>query len=142
MTAAADSDVVLALRFPARADRLKPMRDRVAAAAARCGCPPDIARDIVLAIDEACQNVIRHAYAGIDDGTIELEIRCADRALVILLRDFAETVDASRIKPRDLDDVRPGGLGVHFIRKIMDKVEFGAPPAGRGNLLRMSKRFG
>ena len=142
MTANTDSDVVLMLQFPAQADRLKPMRSKVLEAVTQCGCSDAVARDIVLAVDEACQNVIRHAYAGVDGGTIDLEVRCVNRAIVILLRDFAATIDVSRIKPRDLDDLRPGGLGLHFIREIMDEIEFVPPPSGRGNLLRMTKRIG
>ena len=142
MSADADGDWVLALQFPSRADQLKPMRDRVRAAVKQCGCADDVAQDIVLAVDEACQNVIRHAYAGIEDGTIELEVRRDGPSIVILLRDFAATIDPSQIKPRDLDELRPGGLGVHFMREIMDAIEFVPPPTGRGNILKMTKRIG
>ena len=45
------------------------------------------------------------------------------------------------MKPRDLDDVRPGGLGTHFMAEVMDRVEFLTPPEGGGNLLRMVKRI-
>ena len=55
--------------------------------------------------------------------------------------DFAAPVDESALKGRDLDDIRPGGLGVHLIRTIMDEVQFVTPPAGVGNLLQLRKRL-
>ena len=131
----------LAMRFPARADRLKGVRARVLEAAHGCGCGDGAARDAVLAVDEACQNIIRHAYRGESDGEIVLEIWREGTEMVIQLRDFAQTVAPETIRPRDLDDVRPGGLGTHLMREVMDRVDFLPPPARRGNLLRMVKRI-
>jgi sigma-B regulation protein RsbU (phosphoserine phosphatase) len=92
-------------------------------------------------VDEACQNIIRHAYGGDPTCEIVLEVsRDADRIVVDLL-DFAEPIDHSRIQPRDLDDIRPGGLGTHFIKECMDETEYPPPPEGAGNLLRMMKRI-
>lgn len=130
------------LRFPARAERLKHVREAVHDAALRVGCGERVIHDIILAVDEACQNIIRHAYADTPNGEIILEILGEDDNIVVLLRDFAAPVDATRVGPRDLMDVRPGGLGTHFMRMIMDGVEFLPPPGGRGNLLRMVKRIG
>ena len=45
------------------------------------------------------------------------------------------------MRPRDLDDIRPGGLGTHFIREVMDRVAFLTPADGRGNLLELIKYF-
>ena len=61
--------------------------------------------------------------------------------IVFDIVDFAPPVDPRRVKPRALDDVRPGGLGTHFINECMDECEFRAPPAGAGNRLRMAKRI-
>ena len=60
---------------------------------------------------------------------------------IVLIQDFADTIDVTKIKPRDLNDVRPGGLGTHFIREVMDEVAFLTPPEGRGNLLKLVKRI-
>jgi sigma-B regulation protein RsbU (phosphoserine phosphatase) len=139
--AAAETEVLLTLSVPSRPDRLKLIRGAVSEAAKLCGCGKDVARDIVIAVDEACQNIIRHAYGGSPNGEIELKICRGDGELIILLRDFAETIDTSKVKPRNLDDIKPGGLGTHFIREVMDEVEFLAPPEDGGNLLRMLKRL-
>ena len=131
---------LLALRFPARADRLRAVRAAVLAAARMCGFDRTAAEDITLALGEACENVIVHAYKGRDDGEIELGVFRSDGGILLRLRDFAPPVDLARIRPRDLDVVRPGGLGTHFIRAIMDVAEYGRAPDGVGNLLQMTKR--
>ncbi len=135
----ASEEPLLKIHFNALPDRLKLVRSAVSEAAKLCGCNTFTALDIVLAVDEACQNVIRHAYGHDPEGEIEMEIRRNGGELIILLRDFAETVDPETIKPRDLDDVRPGGLGTHFINEIMDSVEWLAPDGG-GNLLKLVKK--
>ena len=141
MTVAADDEALLQLRVPARAERLKEIRGAVGEAAARCGCGAEAVRDVVIAVDEACQNIIRHAYGESPDGDIIVEIRCHGDDMVVDLRDFADRVDPEKIKPRALDDIKPGGLGTHFMREAMDSVEYLVPPKGRGNLLRMVKRI-
>jgi sigma-B regulation protein RsbU (phosphoserine phosphatase) len=132
---------VLALRFPAKPGELHRIREAVRAQAEASGCGPACAGDIVLAIDEACQNIIRHAYGSERQGDIMLEMERRGLELIISLIDFAPAVDPSRLRPRDLDQVRPGGIGVHLIRKVMDSAEFVEPPPGCGNRLIMVKRI-
>lgn len=132
---------ILRITFQSRAGELKRVREAVAGALDKVGCATATARDLVLAVDEACQNVIRHAYGNDPDGEITLEIRQDDENLIVLLRDFADTIDPEKIKPRDLDQLRPGGLGTHLMQEIMDDVEFAPPRGDSGNLLRMIKKF-
>ena len=134
-------DALLEFRIPARSDQLGKMRAAVRECVEACGCGETQTADIVLAIDEACQNIIRHAYKEDPNGVIELEIRREGENLVFSLLDFAPEIDPSQVKPRDLDDVRPGGLGTHFIQELMDRADFAPRPQGTGNLLRMVKRI-
>jgi len=97
-------------------------------------------RSITLAIDEACTNIIRHAYQSRDDGRIELLCREHDDRVEFILTDYGRPVDLARLRSRSLDEVREGGLGTHFIRAIMDVAEYGRAPDGVGNLLQMTKR--
>jgi sigma-B regulation protein RsbU (phosphoserine phosphatase) len=127
------------LNLPGRAQSLIMVRRAVEAAASTCGFPKEQTQDIVLAVDEACQNVVRHAYGGRGGGDMVVDLRREKGEFQILIRDFAPAVDVERIKPRNLDDVRPGGLGVHFIREVMDHVDYLPPPDGQGNLLRLKK---
>jgi len=140
-TTAAEGDLLVSVQVPARADRLKMVRRAVDEAARLAGCSDRVVSDIVLAVDEACQNVIRHAYGGECSQRMALEIRRRGDTLTLLLRDDAEQVDVDRIRPRDLDDVRPGGLGTFLMREVMDSVEFLPPPPEGGNLLKMIKRI-
>jgi hypothetical protein len=94
---------------------------------------------MLIAIDEACQNVVRHAYGENLAGDMVVEARIMGKNLEILLRDFAPCIDPAKVKPRDLDDIRPGGLGTHFIQEVTDLCGFLEPPVGGGNLFRMVK---
>jgi phosphoserine phosphatase RsbU/P len=132
---------IATLKVPARPDRLRIVRQIVRESSVLAGFNDNDTRDIVLVVDEALQNVIRHGYGGSGDGEIEVTIGTLDGNLVIDVRDWAPTVDPTTVKPRDLDDVRPGGLGTHIIREIMDEAEFLAPPKDGGNLLRMVKEL-
>ncbi len=133
-------ETLLELCFPACVDRLKLVRGSIRAAARMCGFDDGTAQSIVLAVDEACQNVIVHGYKGREDGEIQLAVfRCED-GILVRLRDFAPPVDPAEIKPRALNEVRPGRLGTHFIHEIMDSAEFQPNPEGPGNLLEMIKR--
>ena len=98
---------------------------------------------MALAVDEALTNVIRHAYGGSLDKKIEIGIEELNeendrQGFMICIRDFGKTVDVSKIKGRELTDVRPGGLGVHIMRQIMDEVIYETPEGG-GTRLRMTK---
>lgn len=93
---------------------------------------------MVLAVDEACTNVIRYAYEDRQDGRISLTFIVQPGALEIHVRDFGTHVAPETFQPRELTDIRPGGLGVHFIRRAMDRVDYLAPPDG-GTLLKLVK---
>jgi sigma-B regulation protein RsbU (phosphoserine phosphatase) len=137
----ADGELLVEVAIAAQPNRLRLLRQVVSEAATTCGFDRDHAAEIVLAVDEACQNIIRHGYQGEPGGRIVLRLhRCSDR-LVVLLRDFAEPVDVRKVCPRALDDIRCGGLGTHLMRTIMDEVAFEPPPEGRGNVLRLVKRI-
>lgn len=139
---ATTAEHLIDLRFPAHADRMAFVRPGVQRAAEACGFDAAAAQDIVLAVAEACQNVIVHAYAERNAGDILLDLRRAEDGIIVTVTDFAPAVDQGRIKPRDLDDVRPGGLGTHFLNELMDTVEFLPPPEGIGNVLQMTKKTG
>ena len=127
--------------FPARAKQLCDTRSAVRNFLTHCGCVSTTVEDVVLAIDEACQNIIRHAYQGETDEEIILKIGMEGKELNISLEDSAPEVSSDCMKPRELEDIRPGGLGCHFIKQVMDEVSLGPSPSGRGNILRMRKRL-
>jgi sigma-B regulation protein RsbU (phosphoserine phosphatase) len=118
---------------------LQSVREVVNEACEACGCAPEDATDIIIAVGEACQNVVRHAYQGLDEGDATLEIYCKDGILEFLLRDSARPVDQEKIKPKWPKELGPGGLGICLIHDIMDEVEYLPIPEDQGNLLRMVK---
>ena len=137
----AEGTTLLELRFLAAAQRLRRVRRIVRGRLLRNGCAEGCTRDVVIAVDEACQNIIRHAYLG-QPGEIVLQLRRCGDDLVIRLIDFAVPVDPSKVQPRPLDELRPGGLGTHLMRQLMDDIAFLPPPEGAGNLLQMTKKIG
>ena len=81
--------------------------------------------DIVLAIAEAAQNIVKHAYNGKETSdNLKVEISYDNNQLKIDLYDKGEPAIPTNIKPRDVDDIKPGGLGTFFIGQIMDEVMF------------------
>ena len=133
---------ILRLRVPARPDRLKLIRAAVEQAAKYCGAGDAWTLDMTMAVDESCQNIIRHAYGGREDaGDIVVDFIRRGDCMEVHLMDFAEPVDPAAIKSRDLSDVRPGGLGVHLIKSVCDEARFLPPPPGIGNLFKLTKRL-
>jgi len=101
------------------------------------------AHALAWAIDEALANVIKHGYEGRPDQPIHIRLEAVQspggrRGIAVAVRDRGRQVDPSTIRGRDLDEIRPGGLGVHIIRSVMDDVSYTCPDDG-GMLLEMIK---
>lgn len=77
--------------------------------------------NIILATDEAAQNIIKHAFLGQPDGKMTVIAEICGQTLHVYLEDTAPLVDLETIAPRDLADVREGGLGTHFIKTLTDE---------------------
>ena len=94
------------------------------------GCTPKETSNIILAIDEACSNIIRHAYGGKPDGKIILEMGIGLGDLMIKIIDFGKSFDFNSVKDPDLnhyvDIGKKGGLGIWLIKKVMTRVQYKA----------------
>ena len=86
----------------------------------------DLKDELVLAIAEAAQNIVKHAYKDFPntDDKMLLQIKCNNGKLEIGFFDMGRPVDPTKVKHREIDNVKPGGLGTFFIQEIMDAVEF------------------
>tara|TARA_B100000700_G_C14695179_1_gene691829 strand:+ start:228 stop:659 length:432 start_codon:yes stop_codon:yes gene_type:complete len=86
----------------------------------------DLKDELVLAIAEAAQNIVKHAYKDVEDNTDKMEITISlkDQELEIGFFDKGRPVDQNNVRHRKIDDVKPGGLGTFFIQQIMDAVVF------------------
>jgi len=92
--------------------------------AEQCGLSPEEIYDVKLAVNEAVANIIEHAYQWRDDGQIIVDLLGREGELEIHLRDFGRKVEASRLRSRDLDDFRDGGIGLFLIQTLMDSVTY------------------
>lgn len=90
----------------------------------------------ILAIDEALQNVMRHAYSMELDKKIDLFFeKTEEESLKVIIRDYGKQAPLENIKPRNLEDVRPGGLGIYFIKQCSKISEYKHLPNGVGTEL-------
>ena len=82
-------------------------------------------KEIELGTDEAVTNIIKHSYKEENKkNIIEVELEFLENKVIIHLYDNGTPVNEKKIKPRKLDDIKPGGLGTYFINKIMDEVNW------------------
>ena len=102
----------------------------------------DNREELVLALAEAAQNIVKHAYSGQPSGdTMRVEIEYQDKVLTMELFDKGKPVIPENIKPRKLSDIKAGGLGTFFIGQIMDEVVFKTNKEDWVNHLILTKRF-
>ena len=132
------STTLIDVRLACRRGCLSRLRQLVGEAAEQSGFSGKDQDNIVLAVNEACANIIKHVYHYAEDEEIRLLIYRTDCAMVTQLHDDADCVDQAKVKSRDLGDIAPGGLGVHFIHEIMDETAF-LDSKGKGNILQMVK---
>lgn len=137
------TDETLELEFVSDPQIMSVLRERVRAWTGAHGWTEPQIGEIVLALDEAVTNVICHGYGGRCQQPILISGRVLDApehggGIEIRIRDFGKQVDPARICGRDLNEVRPGGLGVHIIRAMMNSTEYRAAEGG-GMLLTLRK---
>ena len=132
------------LTVPGRFESLAQIAEFVGAAARDAGWDEDEAFHIQVAVDEACSNIIEHAYG--PDKLGEVTLTCCIESqgdLVISIHDHGKPFDPAAVREPpigvELEDLPEGGLGLYFMRKLMDQVEFHFD-AEHGNVLTMVKR--
>lgn len=125
-------------RVPSDPKILKIIRGGIAHLCELAGFNDQESKSIMLAVDEACSNIIKHTYAGALNRPIVVSFCMLENGIKVILRDFGKKVNRQKIKSRELDDVRPGGLGVHLIRSVMDEV-FYDEACKQGNCLTLIK---
>jgi serine/threonine-protein kinase RsbW len=113
-------------------------------AARASGLGPDRIYDVQMAVDEASANVIEHAYHGRGDGTIEITCERRGGEFVVVIQDYGDPFDPRKVaKPRTRDPLSRrniGGLGLFFMHKLMDRVDFDFS-SRNGNRLTMVKKI-
>ena len=134
---------MITVSFPGRFSSLDRIRNFYTTAAREAGLEGKAVDDVELAVDEAASNIIQHAYGGENKGDIECSYSIDADGLIVMMRDFGKPFNPRQVKNPDLEsDVccrEEGGLGLHFMRSLMDSVEFTFNDHGE-NLLTMIKR--
>jgi anti-sigma regulatory factor (Ser/Thr protein kinase) len=108
--------------IPSNPKYLRALRALIKEITHEMGYTPKNRSEIIHAVDEAITNVIKHGYEGKDHKAIIVTLEEKTDRLVIHIRDFGKKAPLQFIRPRQLHEVRPGGLGVFFIKRHMDEV--------------------
>jgi len=121
------------LKIPSKTDNLELIRSFVSHVAEMIGFDADETYKIELAVDEACANVIKHAYDKQNaENQIDLAIEIDVKKLVIIITDLGKGFDVKKVLKKDikeyLAEMRVGGLGIHLIKALMNDVEFSSEP--------------
>tara|TARA_B100001121_G_C18477349_1_gene520825 strand:+ start:183 stop:614 length:432 start_codon:yes stop_codon:yes gene_type:complete len=112
--------------FLVRSSSLKDVRTFCREVFEKLHIEQNLKEELVLAIAEAAQNIVKHAYKDNPDteDKMVVQISCNENKLQIGFYDMGTPVDPTKVKHREIDNVKPGGLGTFFIQEIMDAVEF------------------
>ncbi len=131
------------LRIRSQPSEVADVRHAVRDISIEMGFNEEEVSQIALAVGESLANVIQHSYQGACDKPIDirLEVDHQDSSAIlrVVIRDFGKQVDPACIQGRPLEEVRPGGLGVHIIRTIMDETIYERADGG-GMRLTMVKK--
>ena len=103
----------------------------------------ELREELVLAIAEAAQNIVKHGYKGVENTTDKMQIKISlkNNELEIGFFDKGKPVVPGNVQHRKLDDIKPGGLGTFFIKQIMDEAVFKKDQKGWVNHLVLTKRI-
>jgi len=111
-----------------RLKNLATIADFVIKAAQASGLNDKATFEVQMAVDEACANVIEHGYGAEEKGAIALCCECAEGDFVVTIRDNARAFEPDAVPPPDLKcslaERCNGGLGLYFMRRLMDEVCF------------------
>jgi serine/threonine-protein kinase RsbW len=127
-----------------RTNNLSEIRDFIYAAASEAGIIPEVIENIILAVDEACTNIIKHAYKSFPEGEITIKIKYTDKKFTIVIIDHGAPFKPETIPDPDLQKYylqhRIGGLGMYLMKSLMDEVKYISVP-GKYNQVMLSKNL-
>jgi anti-sigma regulatory factor (Ser/Thr protein kinase) len=97
--------------------------------------PEEEAHRVALAVQEAATNYMKYAEKAAEGCPLEVSIEIREGLVTVRIPFFCPCGSEAEIRPRDLDEVRPGGLGTHFIREIVDEIEYEPGADGQMTLI-------
>jgi serine/threonine-protein kinase RsbW len=127
--------------FVVHSSNLKEVRTFSREVFEKINLPQEQKDELVLAIAEAAQNIVKHAYKDVEETKDKMQIKISfkDNQLEIGFFDKGKPVIPENIQHRKLDDIKPGGLGTFFIKQIMDEAVFKKDQKGWVNHLVLTK---
>ena len=132
------------LEVKSRTENLSIIRDFVNKSASEAGIPSDVTENIILAVDEACTNIIKHAYNSVPDGELIIKIKSTQSRFEISITDYGHSFAPETIPEPDLQKYyrqrRVGGLGMYLMKTLMDDVKYVSIP-GKYNEVLLSKNI-
>lgn len=132
-----------AIKVNNKVETLPEIADFIKNTLEKLGADAAILYKVQLAVDEACTNIINYAYSGAA-GPMTVAVELAGNDLVITIQDKGQPFDVLEVPPpdlsADLEDRKIGGLGIYFVKKLMDEVSYSSD-ANLGNTLTFRKRL-
>lgn len=128
--------------FPVSSKSLKDIREFSRKVISKSIILESSKEELVLAITEAAQNIVKHAYKDNENTTDKMQIKIIfeNNKLEIGFFDKGKPVVKENVKHRSLDNIKPGGLGTYFIKQIMDEVVFKEATGWHNNLV-LTKKY-
>jgi serine/threonine-protein kinase RsbW len=132
------------LEIKSRTENLAEIREFINSAAADSGFSKEAIDNIILAVDEACTNIIKHAYKYFPDGKIILTLKTDNNIFTINIIDYGKSFEPGLVPNPDLqkyfDEKRVGGLGMYLMKTLMDDVKYISVP-GKFNQVSLTKNI-
>jgi len=132
------------LLVKSRTENLTAVREFISSTVEEVKIPPDIAGDIVLAVDEACTNIIKHAYKYSPEGNIKIKLTYSDKKIVVEITDHGASFHPDAVPKPDLkkyfEEKRVGGLGMYLMKSLMDDIHYKSIP-GKFNQVLLTKKL-
>ncbi len=132
------------LKVKSNTENLSLIRDFVSKAAVDAEIEPDIIENIILAVDEACTNIIKHAYKSFPDGEIIIKTKSTLKHFKVSITDYGKSFEPKTIPIPDLQkyykEKRVGGLGMYLMKTLMDEVKYLSVP-GKYNEVLLTKNL-
>ena len=128
------------LRIRSHPENLKDIRKTMIDITSKTGLSKEDSGSIILAVDEACSNIIKHSYQNDYNREIDLTIELTQESLTIFVVDGGIGFDINLIQERNINEIKPGGLGIYIIEQVMDAIEYHRTP-DKKNKLKMVKNL-
>jgi serine/threonine-protein kinase RsbW len=132
------------LQVKSKTENLSVIRDFVSRSATEAGFASDVIENIILAVDEACTNIIKHAYKSFPEGEMIIKTKFTNSRFIVSITDYGISFEPTKIPEPDLQKYyrqkRVGGLGMYLMKTLVDEVKYVSIP-GKYNEVMLSKNI-